>query len=49
MILDELEDIVRPDMAKDEEQTINEVFIDWAVMIGRGKEGNNSEISISWH
>ena len=49
MIFDEPWDIVRPGMAMDKEQTINEAFIDWAVIIGQSKEGNSLEISISWH
>ena len=46
---DELGGIVHPNMAMDKEQAINETFIDWAVTIGRIKEDNGLEVSISTH
>lgn len=49
IIIDELKEIVRPGIVMDEKQTINKAFINWAVTIGRSKEGNNPKASISMH
>lgn len=39
----------RPNMIMDEEWVINETFNVEAITIGRSKEGNNSEVSVSQH
>ena len=44
---DESRNPTHPDMAMDEEGTINEVFNYWAVTIRQSKENNSSKVSIS--
>ena len=44
ILTDESRSIARPDMAMDEEQTINEAFIEWAIMIGRSKKSINPKV-----
>ena len=47
ILIDESRSIAHLDMAMDEERTIKEVFIDWAVMIGRSNKSINPKVSES--
>ena len=44
ILTDESRSIARPDMAMDEERTMNEAFIEWDIMIGRSNKSINPKV-----